>query len=112
MARHIVLPDCQIRPGVPLAHLDWIASYIIDKKPDTLILIGDWADMPSLSSYDVGTKSFEGRTYRADILAANDALQRFMAPIEKEMERIASRRVGNRDVISISPSHIPRSSLS
>ena len=90
--RHIFVPDCQIKPGVPLDHLDWISSYIVDKKPDVLVLAGDWADMSSLSSYDVGTKSFEGRTYRADILAANDALQRFMAPIEQEMERRERRR--------------------
>lgn len=80
--RHLVIPDTQIKPGVPLEHLDWLAQYAIEKKPDAIILIGDWADMSSLSSYDVGTKSFEGRTYRDDILAANDALQRFMAPIE------------------------------
>lgn len=93
MARHIVIPDCQIKPGVPLEHLDWIAQYVIKCKPDVLVLIGDWADMPSLSSYDVGLKSFEGRTYRADILAANDALQRFMAPIEAELARIKRRKL-------------------
>lgn len=87
MARHIVVPDTQIRDGVPLEHLDWIADYIVDKKPDVLVQIGDWADMPSLSSYDIGKKSFEGRSYRADCLAANDALQRFMSPIQREIER-------------------------
>jgi hypothetical protein len=87
VAKHLVLPDFQIRPGVPTEHIEWIAQYIIDKRPDTLIIIGDWADMPSLSSYDVGKKSFEGRTYREDILAANDALQRLMAPIEAEIKR-------------------------
>lgn len=91
--RHIVIPDTQIKPGVPLDHIDWIASYIVDKRPDVLVIIGDWADMPSLSSYDVGTKSFEGRTYRADILAANDALQRLMAPIKAELERIERRHL-------------------
>jgi hypothetical protein len=90
---HLVIPDCQIKPGVPLEHLDWIAQYVVDKKPDVLVIIGDWADMPSLSSYDVGTKSFEGRTYRGDILAANDALQRFMAPIEAEIARLKRRHM-------------------
>jgi hypothetical protein len=89
--RHIVVPDTQIRDGVPLEHLDWISSYIIDKKPDVLVQIGDWADMPSLSSYDIGKKSFEGRSYRADVLASNDALQRFMAPLEREQQRLESR---------------------
>lgn len=95
MARrtHIVIPDTQIKPGVPTEHIEWMAQYIVDKRPDVLVIIGDWADMPSLSSYDVGKKSFEGRTYRDDILAANDALQRLMAPIEREQAR---RIVGKR----------------
>jgi hypothetical protein len=85
--RHLVIPDLQVKPGVDLAYIDWIAQYVIDKRPDVLVIIGDWADMPSLSSYDEGKKSFEGRTYRDDILSANDALQRLMAPIEAEIRR-------------------------
>jgi hypothetical protein len=85
--RHLIVPDVQVKPGVPLEHIDWAARYAIEKRPDVIVIIGDWADMPSLSSYDVGKKSFEGRTYRADILAANDALQRFMSPIKTEIER-------------------------
>ena len=90
--RHLVIPDCQIRPGVSSEYVDWFAKYAVEKKPDVILIGGDWADMPSLSSYDVGKKSFEGRTYREDILAANDALQRFMAPIEQERERLTRRR--------------------
>jgi hypothetical protein len=84
----------QVKPGASLEHIDWIAQYVVDKKPDVLVIIGDWADMPSLSSYDVGTKSFEGRRYTDDILAANDALQRLMAPIEAEQERLAKGKRG------------------
>lgn len=91
--RHLIVPDTQIKPGVPTEHIDWIAKYAVDKRPDVLVLIGDWADMSSLSSYDVGTKSFEGRNYRDDILAANDGLQRLMAPIRVETER---REAGHR----------------
>lgn len=90
--KHLVIPDTQIKPGTdaepfPTEHIEWIANYIIEKQPDVIVLIGDWADMPSLSSYDKGKKSFEGRTYRNDILAANDALQKLMAPIEAEAKR-------------------------
>lgn len=87
MARHIVIPDVQLKPGASTDHIRWIAEYIVDKRPDVIVIIGDWADMPSLSSYDVGKKSFEGRTYRDDILAANDGLQILMAPIKAEIER-------------------------
>lgn len=91
--KHLVIPDTQIKPGVPLEHIGWIARYIVDKKPDVIVIIGDWADMASLSSYDAGKKCFEGRNYRDDILAANDALARLMHPIEKELARIERRRL-------------------
>lgn len=98
------MPDMQIRPGANLDHLDWISNYAIEKRPDTIVLLGDWADMPSLSSYDVGKKCFEGRTYRDDILSANDALQRFMAPIEREAIKTYvthSKRWNPRKVITL-----------
>ena len=44
-------------------------------------------DMESLSSYDKGQKSFEGRRYWKDIEAGNEALDAFMAPIHKEVKR-------------------------
>jgi hypothetical protein len=39
--------------------------------------------MPSLSSYDKGKKSFEGRRYQKDILHTHDALQRVSAPLNE-----------------------------
>jgi hypothetical protein len=92
--KHLVIPDTQIKPGVPTEHIDWISRYIIEKRPDVLVIIGDWADMASLSSYDVGKKSFEGRTYKADCLAANDCLQRLMAPIEDRQRRLVETKHG------------------
>jgi len=67
MTTHLVLPDMQVKEGVDLSYLDWVGKYIVDKKPDVIINIGDFADMPSLSMYDVGKKSFEGRRYKKDI---------------------------------------------
>jgi hypothetical protein len=77
----LVIPDTQVKPGVSLDHLDWLASYIVDKKPDVILQIGDFADMESLSSYDVGKKSFEGRSYAADIDAAFDGMKRLIDPV-------------------------------
>lgn len=92
--KHLVVPDTQIRPGVPLDHINWIAKYAVDKRPDVIMIMGDWADMPSLSSYDVGTMKAEGRRIKADLAAANDALTMFMEPIKAEVER---RRHGHRE---------------
>ena len=85
--KHLVIPDTQIKPGVSLDHIEWIAKYATEKTPDVIVIIGDWADMPSLSSYDVGKKAFEGRKYVADIEVANKALALLMGPIEAEIRR-------------------------
>lgn len=77
--RHFVLPDVQAKEGVPLDHLEWAGKYIAEKRPDVVICIGDFADMPSLSSYDAGKKSFEGRRYKKDIKAATEAMNRFVS---------------------------------
>jgi hypothetical protein len=90
--KHMVIPDTQIKPGVPLEHIKWISSYLVDKKPDVLVIIGDWADMESLSSYDIGKKSFEGRTYTADIEVANDCLSMLMEPVFAEQARLKKNR--------------------
>jgi hypothetical protein len=79
---HMVIPDIQAKPNVEHDHLEWIANYAIDKRPDVIIQIGDWADMPSLSLYDKGKKCYEGRRYVKDIEAANYSLERFERTLE------------------------------
>ena len=73
---HLIIPDCQVHEGVPTEHLDWVGKYIAAKRPDVIVCIGDFADMPSLCSYDKGKKSFEGRRYVNDIEAARAAMDR------------------------------------
>ena len=85
--RHIILPDTQVKPGVKLDHLRWAGLYIAAKRPDRVIHIGDHYDMESLSSYDKGKKSFEGRRYQKDIDAGNKGLDLLMEPIYEEKER-------------------------
>lgn len=85
---HMVIPDTQVKPGVPLEHLEWAGRWAAEKKPDVIVQIGDFADMPSLSSYDVGKKSFEGRRYTEDIESAHAAMRLFMTPILAEQERL------------------------
>ena len=79
---HLIIPDTQVKPGVPTNHLDWIGAAIVDYMPDVVVHIGDHADMPSLSSYDKGKKSFEGRRYADDIKSARDAMAQLVKPLE------------------------------
>lgn len=82
--RHLVIPDVQAKPGNSDKFLFRIAQYIADKQPEKIICIGDFADMQSLSSYDKGKKSFEGRRYTKDIDAAKRSMDTLMAFLSLE----------------------------
>lgn len=83
MPRHIIIPDCQVKYGEDFTYLTQIGKYILEKKPDVIVHLGDFADMESLSSYDVGKKSFEGKRYIKDIEAAHKAMNALMGPIRE-----------------------------
>lgn len=81
MKTHLVIPDTQVKPGQDLTFLTRIGKYIVNKKPDVVIQIGDFSDMESLSFYDKGTKNFEGRRYKKDIEAAYQAMEALLSPL-------------------------------
>lgn len=78
IVRHVVIPDTQVRPGVPTDHLLWAGRYIRDHcagQRTRIVMIGDHWDMSSLSSYDHGKMAAENRRVRADIEAGNRAFE-------------------------------------
>lgn len=79
--KHLVIPDCQVTPDTPIDHLRWIGEYMVEKQPDKVIHLGDFADMESLSSYDYGKRQYEGRRYKKDINAAISAMRALMTPL-------------------------------
>ena len=81
MKTHLIIPDLQVKPNVALDHLRWIGRYIVEKKPDVIIDIGDHADMASLSSYDKGKRSFEGRRVIEDIKACKKSNEILWSPL-------------------------------
>jgi len=86
--KHFVIPDVQAKPGSDFSYLRAAGNYIVDKKPDVIVCIGDFTDFPSLSSYDRGLKSFEGRNYKDDIWAAREAMDALLEPLYAEQARL------------------------
>jgi hypothetical protein len=78
---HLVIPDVQAKDGNDFTYLKCLGNFIVQKKPDTIICIGDFADMESLSTYDRGLKSFEGRSYNKDLWAAREAMDALLNPL-------------------------------
>lgn len=87
--RILVIPDSQIRPGDNTEFLSFIGQYAVDMRPDIIVHLGDFADMPSLSSHDkAGSKSMEGMRYKLDISTAKDAMITLLQPIKDEQARL------------------------
>lgn len=86
--RHLIIPDTQIRPGVPQDHLDWIGQAIVEYRPDVIIHLGDHFDFPSLNSHEKpGSLQLEGLRYKDDVRVGNESFARLCAPMEKETKR-------------------------
>lgn len=76
MSKHVVIPDAHAKPDTDNERFDILGEFILSQRPDTVICLGDFADMEALSSYDRGKKSFEGRRYNRDVASVRDALDR------------------------------------
>ena len=79
--KHLVIPDTQIRSQDDMEYLNHIGQYIGHKQPDVVVQIGDFADMPSLSSYDYGKKAYEGRRYALDVDASKRGMDALLGPL-------------------------------
>lgn len=84
----LVIPDSHAAPNESLARFDWIGQLIAERQPDIIVDIGDRADLASLSTYDKGTKGFEGRRYKDDIRAVHEANELLEAPMRELNEKL------------------------
>ena len=80
----LVIADTQAKPTESLEYMLWIGKYIADVKPDVVVHIGDHYDMPSLSSYDKGKASAEGRRFVDDLNAGNKGLELLNLSMHKD----------------------------
>lgn len=79
---HCFIPDTQIRPGVKTNHIVAAGNYIAAKRPDVIVIGGDWWDMNSLSSYDkAGQKGWEDKDLFEDFHCGVVAMESFMAAV-------------------------------
>jgi len=78
-----VIADTQCKPTEDLSYMSWIGKFLADKTSDVIVHIGDHYDFPSLSSYDKGKKSFEGRRLQQDIEAGNRGMQLLMNELNR-----------------------------
>ena len=88
---HLIIPDGHAHPDHHNKRATWLGKLIRDIKPDVVVNIGDTADMPSLSSYDKGTKGFQGRNYKRDVECAVDFEDRVWNEVKKAKKKLPYR---------------------
>lgn len=93
MTTHLVIPDSHAHPEYNNDRYIWLGKLILDLKPEVIIDLGDSADMPSLCSYDKGTKGFEGRRYKKDLAAYHDAQEKLWHEVNTYNKRRAKNKV-------------------
>lgn len=79
----LVVADTQCKSEEDLEYMLWIGHYIAEKQPDIIVHIGDHYDLPSLSSYDKGKASAEGRRLAKDIEAGNTGFEYLNMAMQK-----------------------------
>lgn len=73
--RTLVIPDSHVKPGDDFDRFEALDNFIIEKKPDHIIQLGDFLTFSSLSHWDKNNRlKMEGVRYKEDIDAGNKAL--------------------------------------
>ena len=93
MKTYIVIPDQHAHDEHDNNRADWAGKLIRDIKPDVVVNMGDAIDLPSLSSYDKGKRSFHGRSYKKDLDAHLDFQERLWAPMKRQKKKMPARYV-------------------
>lgn len=88
----LILPDSHSKPTVPNERYSWLARLIVERKPDIIVDLGDFADMESLSSYNAGKLSGQNRHLINDLEAAKDARKRLTQPIRERQAQLVSNK--------------------
>lgn len=74
--RHFIIPDTQVKDGVPLDHFRWLGQAIQDYKPDRIIHLGDHWDFAAISRHTApGSLEKEGKRVVKDIGSGNKAME-------------------------------------
>lgn len=87
MTTHLIIPDTQVKPGVDISHLGWIGRYIVERRPDVIVHLGDHWDMESLSHWS-SKREAEGRRYQADVDAGNTGFRLLNEAILNDQRRM------------------------
>lgn len=95
----LFVPDIHCSPEENNERADFLSRLTIDLQPDIVINIGDQWDFSSLSSYDKGKRSFQGKSYKADLEVGLEFSDRWWSPVKARKKKLPRRifLIGNHE---------------
>ena len=75
----LIIPDAHAHPEHDNARFDALGRWVARERPEYIVCLGDWFDMPSINSH-ASARDKEGHRVRADLESGWDAMRRFVAP--------------------------------
>lgn len=90
---YIILPDQHAHSDHHNDRAIWAGQLIKEIRPDVVVNMGDCIDLPSLSSYDKGKRSFHGRSYKSDLDAHLDFQDKLWSPTKRAKKKLPRRIV-------------------
>jgi hypothetical protein len=88
MNNHLVLFDTQVREGLDISHIKAAGKMLVKRRPECVVVIGDWWDFPSLSTHTpLARIAYEQKTYIKDLQAGIKAMEAFLAPLKSLQKR-------------------------
>jgi hypothetical protein len=93
----LCIPDSHAHPDHHNRRYEWLGRMAKSLQPDIIWDAGDWWDFPSLSTYDIGKKCFEGSRYRRDLEAGWEARDRFHGAMGKHTPERMVFTIGNHE---------------
>ena len=94
----LVIPDGHAKHGVSNRRFDWLGQAIVDRKPDYIIDIGDFADLPQL--YGISKRKITAteqlmKEVDYELQAVRDAIQRTYYPLYllQQHQRHSKRKI-------------------
>ena len=105
----LVIPDTQVRDGVCTRHIAAAGNYLVRHRPDVVVVLGDWWDLPSLSRFNSNLMAEGGRLLE-DLNAGSSAMHKFMKPLVKlnNQQRRNKKKVYQPHLIYLVGNHDPQ----
>lgn len=107
----LVVGDAHVGADDPLVRFDYANELIMDKRPDKIIIMGDFLTLNCLSAWDMNKRmKMEGRRYFDEIVQGNEALDRMFHGLNIDNQRLRKnkKKLYIPDIIYIEGNHEDR----